>query len=251
MAQTPLKANQSITSPLHVAIIMDGTRRWAKSRNLSNLAGHKAGMETVRRVISACPDLDVGSLTLYAFSTENWRRPPVEVNGLMGLFKLYMQREIVELAQKGVRVQFIGDRSRFDTKLQQIMLDAEERTAGNTRLTVNVAMNYGSRNEIVYAVREIAGKVQRGELSPEKIDEDIFSKHLYTKDIPDPDLLIRTSGEVRLSNFLLWQMAYTEMIFTDKHWPDFTEDDFSNAIHTYKNRERRFGASIEDAVAQA
>lgn len=235
---------------LHVAIIMDGNRRWARAQGLTHLAGHKAGMEAVRRAVAACPALGVNQLTLYAFSTENWRRPKVEINGLMRFFKSYMQNEIDELAEKGVCVRFIGDRTQFDKGMQRIMKDTEQRTGESTRLAVNVAMNYGSRDEITAAMRAVAEKVRSGALLPEQIDEACVAQHLYTKDIPDPDLLIRTSGEVRLSNFLLWQLAYTEMVFLDTYWPDFTKDDFAEAIRIFQTRERRFGASKPAVAAQ-
>jgi len=228
--------------PLHIAIIMDGNGRWAKQRGLPRFAGHKAGMETVRQIISGCPDLGVGHLTLYAFSTENWRRPKLEIDGLMGLFKTYMRREIKDLIKKGVRIRFLGDRSRFESSFQAMMAGAEESTANNTFLHVNVAMNYGARDEIIRATKMIAEEVRQGVLLPKDIDENSVANHLYTAGLPDPDLLIRTSGEVRLSNFLLWQLAYTEMIFVKKRWPEFTVEDFKGALHEYRIRERRFGA---------
>lgn len=235
-------------SKLHVAIIMDGNGRWAEQRGLSRLAGHRAGMEAVRNIVSGCHDLNIQNLTLYAFSTENWQRPATEIDGLMGLFRTYMKREINELVKKGVRIRFLGDRSRFEKSFQETMKSAEARTIHNTLFNVNVAMNYGGRHDITHAMQDIARKVKQGLLLPENIDETCIEQHLYTHDLPDPDLLIRTSGEIRLSNFLLWQLAYTEMVFVEKHWPDFALADFTQAVQQYRNRKRRFGA-LEAAIA--
>ena len=227
--------------PRHVAIIMDGNGRWATDRGLPRVAGHRAGVEALREVIKACRELRVEILTVYAFSTENWKRPQEEVDALMRLLVEYLRREIEELHRNGVRIRAIGrvaDLPHF--QLQEIRR-AEARTRENTGLAVNVALNYGGRFEIVDAVKEIAARVQRGEIKPADIDAGTVEGHLYTAGLPDPDLLIRTGGEVRLSNFLLWQMAYAEMWITPVYWPDFRRDHLCRAIADFQGRERRFG----------
>ncbi|MEQ8664501.1 MAG: isoprenyl transferase [Rhodospirillales bacterium] len=230
-------------SPRHVAVIMDGNGRWAKSRGLPRLEGHRQGAESVRRCIEAAIDHGVEYLTLFGFSSENWKRSEAEVNGLMSLLRLYLRREIAELDKNGVRFIVIGDRSRLEPDINKMIADAEQRTAGNTRMTLVLALSYGARDELVRAARVLARAVAAGEMTADDIDEPTISRYLYTADIPDPDLLIRTSGEQRISNFLLWQCAYTEFVFTDTLWPDFDESDFAAAISTYKGRERRFGAA--------
>jgi undecaprenyl diphosphate synthase len=228
--------------PKHIAIIMDGNGRWANRRGLPRVAGHHAGMTTVREVIRACDDFGIEYLTLYAFSTENWRRPVAEVEYLMRLPEQFFRSEIEELVIRGVRVRFIGDTSKLPAYTQETVRSSLERTKNNTGMVVNFALNYGGRLDIVTAIRDFAGAVARGEQSFENLTEESFAKYLSTGEIPDPDLLIRTSGEVRLSNFLIWQTAYSEFWFTDVLWPDFNREILLEAIHDFGKRKRRFGA---------
>jgi undecaprenyl diphosphate synthase len=224
--------------PLHVAIIMDGNGRWAAARGLPRAAGHREGAKAVRRTIEAAITKGVRYLTLFAFSSENWRRPAEEVSDLTFLMKHYLRSELAELHEQGVRLKVIGERERFGPNLSAELAQAEAKTAGNTRLTLVMALSYGGRADVVTAARRI---IEAG-LAPETLSEQIFARYLSTDGIPDPDLLIRTSGEVRISNFLLWQLAYAEMFFTDVLWPDFGADDFAQALEAYMTRERRFGA---------
>jgi undecaprenyl diphosphate synthase len=224
-----------------VAIIMDGNGRWATSKGWPRLVGHRKGAERVKEIVRVAPDLGIQCLTIYAFSTENWKRSTEEVLGLMGLFARYIQREAEGLAAEGVRMRFIGDRSRLDRKLQDLMVWIEDRTANNTRLNLTVAINYGGRNELVRAARSIARQVADGSLSPDEVDEATIDNALDTNPIPDPDLVIRTSGETRVSNFLLWQAAYAEYEFTPILWPDFTPEVLAEILGRYGNRDRRFG----------
>jgi undecaprenyl diphosphate synthase len=240
----PNRQTGSVTPPpRHVAIIMDGNGRWAKQRGLPRTAGHRQGAEAVRKVLRAAADLGVSYLTLYSFSSENWTRPEGEVRDLMGLLKLYLRSEISELNANGVRMKIIGDRSRLSDDINQLIDHAERTTAGNTRITLILALSYGGRQEIASAVKAIAEQVAQGEISPDAIDESLVGHNLQTSDIPDPDLVIRTSGEQRLSNFLLWQSAYSELVFTDRLWPDFGHDDLASCLAEYGRRERRFGAT--------
>jgi undecaprenyl diphosphate synthase len=228
--------------PAHVAIIMDGNGRWAASRRLPKIAGHREGGKAVRRAIEAAIESGVGWLTIYAFSSENWRRPAGEVLDLTGLLRQYLKSELAELKRNGVRLRVIGDRSRFDPDIQRDLATAETETAANTRLNLTVALSYGARDEIVSAVQKLAEAVRDGSLDPAQIDESRFAGALATAGIPDPDLVIRTSGEQRLSNFLLWQAAYAELVFLDVLWPDFGAEHFAAALAEYARRERRFGA---------
>ena len=239
-AQAPAPQTDSV--PSHVAIIMDGNGRWAAARGLPRVAGHRAGVQAVRRTIEAAIRHGVSWLTLYAFSSENWRRPAAEVSDLTGLLRRFIKSELAELGREGVRLRFIGDRARFDADIQAELSRAEQATAGNTRLHLIVALSYGARGEIVAAARAAMQAAAAGLLDPEALDEASFARLLSTRDVPDPDLILRTSGELRLSNFLLWQSAYAELIFTDVLWPDFTDDHFAEAIAEYGRRERRFGA---------
>ena len=227
--------------PRHVAIIMDGNGRWAQQRGLPRVAGHRAGAEAVRRTLQAAADNGVEVLTLYAFSSENWRRSAEEVSDLTALMRFYLERELKTLDKEGVRVKLIGDYSAFGPELVERLERAVERTSTNTRLTLVVALNYGSRSEIAAAARSLARKAVDGELQPDSIDEQAISRALQTCDLPDLDLLIRTSGEVRLSNFLLWQAAYAELLFLDVLWPDFDEQTFQEALDQFAARQRRFG----------
>lgn len=229
--------------PQHVAIIMDGNGRWAREHSLSRLEGHKRGSEVAREIVTAASRIGVSYLTLYAFSSENWRRDPNEVSGLMTLLKHYLESEAEEFHKEGVRLRVIGERDLLPNTILTLVEQVEELTKSNKTIHLQMAISYGSRAEILHAVREIGQKIRDRRLDPEKITEAIFEDHLYTAGVPDPDLLIRTSGEQRISNYLLWQLAYTELLFVDKYWPDFTQEDFMETLLTYQNRERRFGTA--------
>lgn len=229
--------------PVHVAIIMDGNGRWAKARGLPRVAGHKRGAEAVRRTVTGAAELGIQYLTLYGFSSENWKRPAAEIDDLMGLLRLYLIKEIEELHEKGVRLRVIGQRSRLQPDIVRLIEGAERRTAGNRALNLTVALSYGGRAEITEAARRIAEEVGAGRLDSSQVDEARFERFLFTSGMPDPDLLIRTSGEKRVSNFLLWQCAYAELVFLDRLWPDFTRDDLESAITEYHGRDRRYGAA--------
>jgi undecaprenyl diphosphate synthase len=229
-------------APSHVAIIMDGNGRWATRHGKARAQGHRKGADAVREAIEGAVECGVQYLTLYAFSSENWNRPADEVSDLMGLLKLYLQREIKTLHKQGIRLRVIGRRDRLSGDIVSMIDRAEEKTHANTRMTLIIALSYGSREEIVMAARELAEKAMRGEILPEQIDETAVSNALWTHDIPDPDLIIRTSGEQRLSNFLLWQAAYAEFSFPELLWPDFTKADFRHAVEDFLGRTRRFGA---------
>ena len=222
---------------------MDGNGRWAQARGLPRVAGHRQGAEAVRRAVVACIELGVDYLTIYAFSSENWKRPEREIDDLMGLLGLYLRNEVAELSQRGVRVCFIGDRGRLSTDIRKLIDQAEASTRENKALTLTVALNYGGRQEIVRAARRIAEDAVAGRLGAAAVEEYLFSGYLDTAGVPDPDLVIRTSGEQRLSNFLLWQAAYAELVFLPTLWPDFRKRDLEEAIAEYMKRERRYGAS--------
>ena len=227
--------------PQHVAVIMDGNGRWAKQRGLPRIEGHRRGANALKEMLRYCKDLGIETLTAYAFSTENWGRPTGEVNFLMTLFERLLQKELKEMEAEEVCINFIGDLTPLPPSLQQEMRHSMERTKNNQGVFFNVAINYGSRHEMVKACRTIAQKVQQGELSAEAINEDTIAQHLYTSASSDPDLLIRTSGEMRLSNFMLWQLAYTEIYVTDTLWPDFDNKQLDLAIESFQQRDRRFG----------
>ena len=231
--------------PRHVAIIMDGNGRWAKAHKLGVALGHRKGVETLRSVIRHTDDLGIEALTLYAFSTENWRRSPEEVGALMQLILDFFQSEIEELHQKNVRITILGDKAGFPEKQRDVLAEAEVRTAANTGLRLNLALNYGGRAELVRAAQLLAQKAMKGEIAPEDITEETISQYLYTAGQPDVDLMIRTSGEMRLSNFLLYQCAYAEFIFPTVLWPDFTVADYDEALLAYGGRERRFGGRLK------
>jgi undecaprenyl diphosphate synthase len=228
--------------PRHVAIIMDGNGRWATQRGRPRLFGHHAGAKRVREIVQSCPDFGVKYLTIFAFSTENWKRTQVEVAGLMSLFRRYITKETRALSEDGVRVRFIGDRLRLDDKLIRLMNDLEQATAHNSDVHLTIAINYGGRDEVARATKRLAQDVAGGVLDPETIDEETLPRYLDTYVLPDPDLVIRTSGEARISNFLLWQSAYAEYEFIDTLWPDFTRDEFGCLCASYGGRDRRFGA---------
>jgi undecaprenyl diphosphate synthase len=230
--------------PRHIAIIMDGNGRWARARGLPRIAGHRSGAEAVRRTVTAAGELGIPYLTLFGFSSENWKRPSAEVQDLMVLLRHYLRREIAELQRNGVRLKVIGQLTRLAPDIVGMISHAETLTRDNSQITLTIALSYGGRAEIVAAVQGIAAEVARGSLAAEDVDEDCLAKHLFTADIPDPDLLIRTSGEQRISNFLLWQCAYSELVFTKTLWPDFSRNDLEQAIDEYCGRERRYGASV-------
>lgn len=227
--------------PNHVAVIMDGNGRWAKKRGLPRIAGHRQGAKALKEILRCCKDWGIKALTAYAFSTENWGRPSSEVEFLMVLFERLLRKELDEMQQEGVCIRFIGNLTPLPESLQREMARSQQQTANNQEIYFNIAINYGGRHEILNTCRHLAQQVQCGELLPEEIDENIFEQSLYTKGIADPDLLIRTSGEMRLSNFLLWQVAYTEIYVTDVLWCDFNRDEFQRAIEAYQQRDRRFG----------
>jgi len=231
------------TPPVHVAIVMDGNGRWAEARGLPRTAGHQRGAEAVRRTVEAAISEGVEYLTLFGFSSENWKRPISEVKDLMGLLRYYLKNEIRKLNREGVCFRIIGDRTQLDRDIVTLIEEAETKTTGNSRLVLTIAISYGSRAEITTAMKSLAAKVGDGELDAADITEDLISEHLYTAAIPDPDLLIRTSGEQRISNFLLWQLAYSEFLFLDKLWPDFGQADLCDAIQTFHRRDRRFGVT--------
>jgi undecaprenyl diphosphate synthase len=230
--------------PAHVAIIMDGNGRWAKLRGLPRTAGHRRGVEAVRETVKASVDLGIGYLTLYGFSSENWNRPPPEVDDLMGLLRFYLRSEIAELHRQGVRVRSIGDRARLAPDIVRLIEEAEERTRGNVKLNLTIALSYGGRNEILRAMRMIAEDVAAGRLAADAVNEAALEERLFTLGLPDPDLVIRTSGEQRISNFLLWQSAYSELVFDDCLWPDFGRENLRRAVDEYRRRERRYGTAV-------
>ena len=230
--------------PKHVAIIMDGNGRWAKARGLPRVAGHRRGAEAARRTVEAAAELGVAYLTLFGFSSENWKRPVDEVDDLMALLRHYLRGEVAELHRHNIRIRVIGDRERLAPDIVTLIENTETLTAGNTRLQVAIALSYGGRAEIAGAARRIAEEALAGKLVPAEIDEACFARHLLTADMPDPDLVIRTSGEQRLSNFLLWQTAYSEFVFIETLWPDFGKPDLERALREYHGRDRRYGASV-------
>jgi len=241
-----VQRNESL--PRHVAIIMDGNGRWARKRHLPRQAGHVAGVNAVRDVVRAATDVGLEALTLYAFSSENWKRPAIEVGALMGLFRLYFRKDMDEVIGRGAKVRIIGSRTRVDPDIRSMIEDAERNSAGNNGLNLTFAFDYGGQEEIAAAARELARAAKEGRLDPESITPELVSSRLFTAGLPEPDLLIRTSGERRLSNFLLWQSAYAELLFVDTLWPDFGREQFLDALKQFTKRERRFGA-LPEAVA--
>lgn len=237
--------------PAHVAIIMDGNGRWAQARGLPRTRGHRKGVETLRSAVRNAGELGVRWLTVYAFSSENWNRPPAEVKDLLGLLKMFIRRDLADLHREGVRVRIIGCRETLPKDIKPLLEEAESLTRANTAMDLIVAFNYGARDEMVRAVKRIADRVADGSLGSDEIDQELVSAALDTSSIPDPDLIIRTSGEQRLSNFLLWQAAYSEFVFCDCAWPDFDRDALLNAIAEYQRRDRRFGALAEFASEAA
>ncbi len=227
--------------PQHIAIIMDGNRRWAKEKGIETKLGHKAGAENLEKLANFANDIGLKYLTVYAFSTENWKRTKEEVGALMVLLKSYVDKFLKRANTNNIKIRVLGDLERLDSGLRESIAEIVEKSSNNTGLTLNIAFNYGGRDEITNAVKHIAKDVENGKMKIDEIDEQVISNKLYTCGEPDPDLLIRTGGELRISNFLLWQLAYTEFLFVDKYWPDFSEEDLLNAIHTFQTRKRRFG----------
>ena len=246
-SETKVRQNKP---PRHIAIIMDGNNRWAKERRLPGLAGHKAGVDCVRSVIEGCVESGVEALTLFAFSSENWKRPPLEVRGLMELFKIALDRESKKLKKNNIRLRIVGDVSGFSDSLQKKIRKAEVLTAECTGLQLNIAANYGGRWDIVQAAKKLAASCQNGSLDPEDINEEVFGKEISLSSLPEPDLCIRTGGEQRVSNFLIWQFAYAELFFTDTYWPDFDKQQLLLAIDDYTTRQRRFGKTSEQIEAE-
>ncbi len=242
MSTASLPANPDPSpGPNHVAIIMDGNGRWAKARGLPRVAGHRRGADAVRRVVRGAGELGIPVLTLFAFSTENWTRPAGEVSDLMGLLRHYLRNELEELHKNGARLRVIGNRDGLAADIVRDIADAENLTRNNSRIDVNICINYGSRDEILRATRSLARQVAAGAFEADRIDANLFERELLTAGVPDPDLLIRTSGEQRISNFLLWQCAYSELVFVDTLWPDFGKDDLERAVSEFRRRERRYG----------
>ncbi|MZR30489.1 isoprenyl transferase [Sneathiella litorea] len=242
MTVVPSAGTGSMIIPEHVAIIMDGNGRWAAKRSLQRLRGHEQGAEAVREALKGCEELGIRYLTLFAFSSENWSRPVEEINHLMGLFRYFFNKEIKALCDANIRVKFIGNINKLPDDIQKLIEEIKDRTKDNSKLILTIALSYGSQSEIAGAMRALGEKIKAGELAPEEIDESMITQHLDTVDHPDPDLLIRTSGEKRLSNFLLWQCAYTEFVFLDVLWPDFRKQDLAEAVEEFGSRNRRYGA---------
>jgi undecaprenyl diphosphate synthase len=243
-----MAADRNSNLPRHVAIITDGNGRWARRRHLPRQAGHVAGVAAVREVVRQACDVGLENLTLFVFSSENWKRPATEVGALMGLFRLYFRNDLDELAERGARVRIIGNRTRVEEDIRKLIEEAERRTLGNSGLNLTFAFDYGGQEEIAAAARELARAAAEGRLDPETITSELFASRLFTAGLPEPDLVIRTSGERRLSNFLLWQSAYAELLFVDTLWPDFGRKEFLEALDLFAQRERRFGA-LPEAVA--
>jgi undecaprenyl diphosphate synthase len=237
--------------PRHIAVIMDGNGRWAKSRGLSRIMGHRKGAETVRRIIRLSGDMGVEYLTLFAFSSENWQRPPREVKLLMELFISVLEKDIDVLVDNGVRLRIVGDLERFGKRICKLIKKAELRTASNNCMQLTIAANYGGRWDIKQACQQLAEKCCTGEINPDEINEELLGRYLVTDGTPDPDLFIRTGGEKRISNFLIWQLAYTELYFTDVLWPDFSKENFAEALQWFASRERRFGKTSEQILSEA
>jgi undecaprenyl diphosphate synthase len=244
MAEATKLAETGPDVPHHVAIIMDGNGRWAASRGLPRVEGHRRGVEALRKTVRAAGDMGIRVLTIFSFSSENWQRPASEVRDLMGLLRLFIRKDLAELHASGVRVRVIGERRSLDSEIRKLLEEAEELTKANSNLLLVVAFNYGARDEIARAVRRIADAVASGTVKPEAVTEEMIGQNLDAADIADPDLIIRTSGEQRLSNFLLWQAAYSELVFTPVYWPDFDRAALEAAIDEYRRRERRFGGLV-------
>ncbi len=239
------------TLPRHVAVIMDGNGRWANRHGLPRIAGHRRGVDSVRLLVRRCGELGIPYLTLFAFSTENWRRPATEVRLLMELLAATLENEVRKLHESGVRLRVVGERARLNRRIQSLIADAEVLTAANTRLNLTIAVNYGGRWDIVEACRQLAEQAKRGDIEPSDIDIEAIERHLSTRFLPEPDLFIRTGGEQRISNFLLWQLAYTELYFTEVLWPEFGPEAFDEALVSFANRQRRFGQTGDQVAARS
>ena len=246
-AEIPVSAD---SRPRHVAIIMDGNNRWAKARQLKGVAGHKAGVDAVKSVVESCAREGIEVLTLFAFSSENWRRPKDEVSALMKLFVFALEREVRKLHRNDICLRIIGDRSAFNSTLQELMAKAEQLTCNNTGMTLVIAANYGGHWDIAQATRQVAEQVKAGQLQPSDITDDLIQKHLSIGDLPMPDLMIRTAGEQRISNFMLWHLAYTELYFSPVFWPDFKKGEMRKALEAYAGRQRRFGQTDDQITAK-
>ena len=246
-SDTPLLRPEAL--PQHIAIIMDGSGRWAKKRALNRIRGHREGAESVRDIVRVCREIGIKVLTLYAFSTENWQRPKQEVLALMKLLKGFLRSELAEMMENGIRLNSIGEIERFPDDVLKVLRDVMEQTRENKGMILNLALSYGGRDEIVRAAKNMATEVKEGRLRPEDITKELFSNYLYTHGMPEPDILIRTSGEMRISNFLLWQIAYTEVFVTNTLWPDFRREELMQILHDYQQRERRFGLT-EDQIRE-
>ena len=249
--KVPIPSIDAERLPVHIAIIMDGNGRWAKNRFLPRVAGHRAGAKAVDRIVMHCRQIGVKALTLYSFSSENWKRPASEVNALMSLLKRYLEKELARMIANGIRLNVIGDLDALPPQARGAVLNGMEKTSGMADMTLTLALSYGSRDEITRAVKKMAQDVKAGLISPGEIDEEFISSRLDTRGIPDPDLLIRSGGDIRLSNFLMWQSAYAELYFTEKLWPDFTGDDITEAVISFQKRERRFGMTGEQTVRKS
>jgi undecaprenyl diphosphate synthase len=240
--------NNESSLPQHIAVVMDGNGRWANKRHLPRVAGHKAGVDATRRIVENCSNHNVQALTVFAFSSENWNRPKSEVSSIMALFVSTLNAEVKKLHKKGVRVRFIGDRSRFSVKLQNSIEESERLTKDNDGLQFNIAANYGGRWDVVNACKSLIGEIQKDEMTLDEVDEKSLNSFMSLSDIPEPDLFIRTGGEQRISNFLIWQLAYTELYFVDTLWPDFSDAEFDMALDWYAGRQRRFGKTGQQIV---
>jgi undecaprenyl diphosphate synthase len=245
----PLQGGDAFEVPRHVAIIMDGNGRWAAARSLPRVEGHRRGVEALRRTVRAAGDLGISFLTIYSFSSENWSRPPAEISDLMGLLRRFIRKDLAELHNSNVRVRIIGERDDLDCDICLLLQEAEDLTRNNDGLTLVVAFNYGARQEIARAARQLAIEVAAGRLSADAVTPERLGRHLHAPDIPDPDVIIRTSGEQRLSNFLLWQAAYSELVFVPINWPDFDRAALEGAIQEYRRRERRFGGLVANTAS--
>lgn len=243
-----ISASYPSVLPQHIAVVMDGNGRWANRRHMPRVAGHKAGVNATRRIVENCATKNIRVLTIFAFSSENWRRPESEVSSIMSLFVTTLAAEVKKLHKKNVRIRFIGDRSRFSAKLQDSINDSERLTQENTGLQLNIAANYGGRNDIVHACKSLFRDVQDNKIALSGINEDLLNSYLSLHDVPEPDLFIRTGGEQRISNFLIWQLAYTELYFVDTLWPDFLDEEFEMALNWFAGRQRRFGQTGEQVI---
>lgn len=250
-AQNGVEGSNNSSLPQHIAVVMDGNGRWANKRHLPRVAGHKSGVKATQKIVESCAKKNIKALTIFAFSSENWNRPKSEVSSILSLFVTTLNAEVKRLHKKGVRVKFIGDRSRFSEKLQKSIAQSEELTSANTGLQLNIAANYGGRWDIVNACKSLISEVHNNKISVEQVDENLLNSYIALGDIPEPDLFIRTGGEQRISNFLIWQLAYTELYFVDTLWPDFSEEELDAALSWYEGRQRRFGKTGQQVAKES